>query len=238
MKLRAYACGLLLVLLAPTLHADETHEDTCFDAAVAGQKARKAGELATARAAFLRCAQAACPAEVTARCVDWAAEVDGAMPSVLVAAQDEHGRDMLTGTIRIDGTSHPEALSGQAVPLEPGAHVLRLEITGRAPVEQSIVTREHEKNRRVVLRIAATPKRPSIVPFVLGAIGGAAALSFGAFATVGLIDRHSSHCDIGCGTSDANRVRAEFWAADISLATSGTFVVAAIVSYIISRVTP
>ncbi len=237
MKLRAYAWGLAVVLLAPTLHADETHEDTCFDAAVAGQKARKAGELATARAAFLRCAQAACPAEVTARCVDWVAEVDVAMPSVLVAAQDEHGRDMLTGTVRIDGTSHPEALGGQAIPLEPGAHVLRLEVTGRAPVEQSIVTREHEKNRRVVLRIA-TPRRPSVVPFILGAIGGAAALSFGAFATVGVLDRQSARCDIGCDSSNANRVRSEFLAADISLATSGTFVVAAIVSYIISRVIP
>lgn len=235
---RAYAWGLALVLLAPTLRADEAHEDTCFDAAVAGQKARKAGELAIARAAFLRCAQAACPAEVTARCVDWVAEVDGAMPSVLVAAQDEHGRDMLTGTIRIDGTSHPEALGGQAIPLEPGAHVLRLEVTGRAPVEQSIVTREHEKNRRVVLRIAPTPKRPSVVPFILGAIGGAAALSFGAFASVGFVNRQSAHCDIGCGHSDASRVRAEFLAADISLATSGTFVVAAIVSYIITRVIP
>ncbi len=240
MKLRSFALvGLAMMLAAPILHADGAQqEDTaCFDAAVAGQKAQKAGELGNARAAFLRCARAVCPAEVTARCTNWVAEIDAAMPSVLIAAQDDRGHDLLNGVIRIDGVSHPEALEGQSVTLEPGPHTLRLETVGRAPVEQSVVVREHEKNRRVVLRIAplVVVHRTSIVPFVLGGIGVVAGLTFGAFATAGVVDRQSSACDSGCGPTDASRVRTELMIADVSLVTAGVFIIAAIVGYVVTR---
>jgi hypothetical protein len=240
MKLRLLI-GVATMLAAPVLHADVAQQEdaACFDAAVAGQKAQKAGELGNARAAFLQCARAVCPAEVTARCTNWVAEIDAAMPSVLIAAQDDRGHDLLNGVIRIDGVSHPEALEGQSVTLEPGPHALRLETVGRAPVEQSVVVREHEKNRRVVLRIAplVVVHRTSIVPFVLGGVGVAFALSFASFATAGVVDRQSSACDSapGCSPTDASRVRAELAIADISLALAGVFVIAAIIDFVATR---
>jgi len=240
MKIRPVLLGLATMLATPMLRADDAvQEDTvCFDAAVAGQKAQKAGELGNARAAFLKCARAVCPAEVTARCTNWVAEIDAAMPSVLVAAQDDRGHDLLTGVIRIDGVSHPETLEGQSVALEPGPHTLRLETVGRAPVEQSVVVREHEKNRRVVLRIPPlVVVHRSVAPFVLGGVGIVFGLAFGSFAIAGVVDRESSGCNVqsGCSATDANRVRAELAIADISLVAAGVFVIAAIIDYVATR---
>ncbi len=242
MRVRAiYTCWIAaLVSLSSVARADENasppEDRACFDAAVAGQKARKAGKLIEARADFLRCAQAACPGEVTAHCTEWMTEADEAMPSVLVAAQDERGADVSSGVVRVDGDPHPEVLEGKALPLEPGTHVIRFEVTGRSPVEQSIVLREHEKNRRVTLRLAALPaRRTPIAPFILGGVGVAAGLAFGALGTVGVLDRQSSHCDTGCTPGDFGRVRAELLAADISLATAAVFVVAAVIDYLIER---
>ena len=222
-------------LVSGVARADDAHEDVCFDAAVAGQKARKNGELAKAREEFLRCAHAACPAEVTSRCTGWVAEVDAAMPSVLVAPQDERGRDLTRGVLRVDGQPRSEAFRGEPIVLEPGAHVVRFEIAGRAPVEQQIVVREYEKNRHVSLRLAPLPQRTSVAPFVLGGIGVAAGLAFGGFAIGGAVDRNSSHCDTGCPSAAYNRVNTEFIVADVALGAAALFVGIAIIDWIVTR---
>lgn len=235
MKNSILLATLAVASLSMPARADETHEDVCFDAAVAGQKARKSGELKKARDELLRCAHAACPGEVTSKCTDWVAEVDAAMPSVLVAPQDDRGRDVTQGTVRVDGQPRAEAFRGEPIVLEPGAHVLRFEVAGRAPVEQQIVVREYEKNRKVALKLAPLPAKQSAVPFVLGGIGVAAGLAFGGFAIAGALDRQSSHCDTGCKASDYDRVNLELVAADVALGVGVVFLTIAIVDYFVTR---
>jgi hypothetical protein len=229
-----------IVLVAPSAHADES-EGACFTAAVEGQKARKAGKLHEAREAFARCAQAACPAEVTDHCTSWIAEVDDAMPSVLVATRDASGHDLATGVVRIDAQEQ-SVLAGKPIPLEPGPHELVLEVPGKPRVVETIVLREHEKNRAVVLELPAPPapvivRRPSIAPFVLGGIGLAFAAAFGGFATAGYLDRQSSGCDVptGCSPGDYTRVRVELVTADVSLGLAGAFLVAAVIDFVLTR---
>jgi hypothetical protein len=232
---------VLVLTVAPYVHADES-ESVCFTAAVDGQKARKAGKLHDARDAFTRCAQAACPAEVTDRCTGWIAEVDEAMPSVLVATQDATGRDLARGTVRIDARVE-NVLAGQPLPLEPGQHVLVLEVPGEPRVEETIVLREHEKNRRVVLQLPAPPAPIVVVhrspaPFILGGVGVAFAAAFGALGVVGVLDRQSSGCADGCAPGDYTRVRTELVAADISLGIAGILVVVAIIDFAVTRSGP
>ena len=214
---------------------DAPSENVCFDAAVAGQKARKNGDLRAAREEFLRCARAACPAEVTQRCTSWVADVDAATPSILVAPQDDRGRDLTTGVVRVDGELRAEAFQGKPITLMPGAHTVRFEVAGRPPVEQPIVVREYEKNRRVVLRLAPPPPKMPATPFVLGGIGIGAGLAFGALSLVGFFDRQSSHCDVACASSDYSRVNAELIGADVALGVAVVFVTIAIIDYVVER---
>lgn len=234
---RAIACAALACSAFPHVaRADDAPtENVCFEAAVTGQKARKSGDLPAARAAFLRCAQAACPAEVTDRCTGWIAEVDAAMPTVIVAPQDEAGRDATRGTVMIDRVAHAEAFEGKPITLTPGAHVVRYEIEGRAPVEQSIVVRESEKNRRVIVRLAPLPTKSSSAPFVIGAFGAASGLVFGGFAIGGALDRSSSHCDTGCSASAYSRVNAELVTADVALGVAVVLVTVAVVDFFVAR---
>ncbi len=231
------ATALVLVFAAArvALADGAPNEDVCFDAAVAGQKARKSGVLPKARADFLRCAQAACPAVVTARCTGWVAEVDAAMPSIVVAPQDDRGRDATLGTVIVDGTSHPESFAGQPITLTPGAHTVRFEVQGRAPVEQAIVVREYEKNRRVPMRLLPLAAKTPIAPFVLGGIGVLSGLAFGGFAIAGAVDRSSSHCDTGCASTAYSRVSAELVTADVTLGVAVVFLTIAVVDYFVVR---
>jgi len=236
LKMLCTAIGAVMTLSQGAM-ADGS-EDVCFSAAADGQKARKLGKLHEAREVFTRCAQAACPAEVTERCTGWLAEVDEAMPSVLVATEDASGHDLARGTVRIDGQEQ-DVLVGKPVSLEPGQHVLVLEVPGEAKVEETIVLREHEKNRRVVLQLHAPSvvgvHKPSPVPFVVGSIGLAFAASFGVFGVAGMVDRQSSHCDVGCAASDYARVRAELVVADVSLGIAGVLLAVAIIDFAITR---
>ncbi|HEY1957781.1 MAG TPA: hypothetical protein VGH28_19305 [Polyangiaceae bacterium] len=236
---RAHAVAWLLALASSgvaTARADDSPtENVCFDAAVGGQKARKSGDLHAAREEFLRCARAACPAEVTARCTGWVADVDAATPSILVAPQDDRGRDLTTGVVRVDGERRTEAFLGKPIVLQPGAHAVRYEFPGRPPVEQSIVVREYEKNRRVVLRLAPPPPKMPATPFVIGGIGIASGLAFGALSIVGFLDRQSSHCDTGCAAPDFSRVNAELISADVTLGVAALLVTIAIIDLVVER---
>ena len=218
--------------------ASET-EKACFAAAEAGQRARQEGKLAEARDAFTRCAEPTCPTAVTDDCTRWIAEIDEAMPTVVIATLDAAGNDLARGKVRIDGKDQ-DVLGGTPIPLEPGTHVIVLEVPEVIRVQDTVVVREHEKNRRVTLRLPAPPPpppvhRPTPLPFVLGGVGLVFGAAFGGFATAGFIDRQSAGCDAGCSPGDYSRVRAELVTADVSAGIAVALVAIAIIDFAITR---
>jgi hypothetical protein len=108
-------------------------------------------------------------------------------------------------------------------------------VKDRAPVEQAILVREYEKNRRVAMRLAPLAAKAPVAPFVLGGIGVASGLAFGALAIAGSVDRSSSHCDTSCASASYSRVSAELVAADITLGVAVVFLTVAVVDYFIVR---
>ncbi len=230
--------GFALLSLYPCVaRADQ---QACFDAAVKGQELRKTGKLSEARAAFVVCAGEECPAEVSGRCTSWIAEVDEAIPSVFVVTQDAAGHELSHVVVRVDGA--PREI-GQAISLMPGTHTFVLE-SAEGHALETITLRERERGRQVVLRLPerrAEPLPPSdepgrsALPWVFASIGLASAASFGAFAIAGFVDRGQSHCDVGCGSADASRVRAELLVADISLGAAVVFGTIALIDWLVVR---
>jgi len=244
--IRFLACVVLVVLALWTSRASaQDVQSSCFNAAVKGQELRKAGKLMEARTQFVACARETCPAEVTGRCSTWIIEVDEAIPSVIVVAQDAAGHELGAGAVvRVDGAPIDIA---HAIKLPPGPHTFALEAIGQQPVQETVTLREGERGRQVVLRLAAMPgdgheelpKKPishtSPMPWILASVGLVGAASFGAFAIAGTVDRSQSHCDVGCGSSDASRVRAELLVADISLGVAVAFGVIAVIDWLVLR---
>jgi hypothetical protein len=147
---RAFAW--LFAMLGCLASAAEARADVKQECAAAYDKTqtlRDQGQLVAARAQALACSASTCPGFVVKDCAQWLAEIDAAMPTIVLTAEDAAGADTLAVRVMVDGILFRERLDGKAAPLDPGEHVIRFEIAGATPIEQRIVVRQGEKNRRV-----------------------------------------------------------------------------------------
>jgi hypothetical protein len=168
----ATAC---LALLSGSRRAEATPREECFAAAEESQPLQASGSLLKARERLQSCTNAACPRAVRNDCVRWLAEVQAAIPSLVVLAKDDDGHDVADVRVTIDdGAVVIPRLDGQPVLLDPGEHVLHYEPTRGVAGEVRIVLGAGQKNRVVSLSIAQPkaappppPPPPSPPPLVL-----------------------------------------------------------------------
>jgi hypothetical protein len=206
----------------------------CADAYVQTQTARKASKLRGAREQVLLCAQNACPDVVKKECAVWLTEIDASMPTVVFEARDASGSETSAVRVFFDGQVLKEQLDGKAVTIDPGEHRVRYELEGQAPIEELVVIREGEKNRRLsitFLKAAPGTSPPGSdtsgggaggVPPITYVLGGVGVVGIGLFATFGILgvsdkSELEDTCAPNCSESDVDGVRAKLIAADVSL---------------------
>lgn len=218
MKTASLSCLLVGASLALAVTASAADDTQCFAAAANGQNARNEGHLREARAAFAQCAQASCDEKVVHRCVAWLAAVDDAMPTIVLAAQDARGRDLIDARAFLDGNLIESTRAGSAITVDPGTHVARFVRADDESVEQTVIVREREKGRLIRVTFPEGPRaalqargtdtariaRPIPVPaYVLGGVSVLAAGAATYFAATGLSDRASFGCDRQCTHDEA-----------------------------------
>jgi len=224
--------------VALLLATGDARADACMDAPVQGQKLQRSGKLMAARDKFALCAQKACPGEIVRDCTGWMQDVSKSIPSVVAAARDSSGADVLDATLSIDGGA-AAPIGTRAVELDPGSHHLVFHRSGAPDFVRDVVLHEGEKDRQVVATFegaspqaaAASPPAASTAPestaparpipvaaWIAGGVGAAALVTFGAFGTIGVVSRGSDHCDTGCSSSQKSGVDTDFLIADVSLA--------------------
>jgi hypothetical protein len=155
--------SLVLLVGAPASAFDQA---ACEEAQASGKKLRADGQLTGARAAFQTCADASCPDAIRAECTNLGDAVEKLVPTVVLVARDDKGQDLATARVEVDGKPFVDSLTGRAVPIDPGPHVLRLTSPGVEPALQRVVVNEGEKGRLVVFTVtrAAPAPAPVIVP--------------------------------------------------------------------------
>lgn len=232
MRLVAPSIILALSLFASFARADEV--DRCVAASERGQNARRHGSLSDARDAFIQCSADKCPAVVRAACAEWLDEVDGVIPSVVIAVIAPDGKDVPSAYVTIDGRRVPE---GKSARVDPGAHTIDVEADGFEKASMPFVAREGERNR--VIRLSVTKKKPvgldvpapapaesrpsgSGVPAVSWITGGLAVVALGSFAYFGLTGRDRASelrdtCAPSCPESERVAVSTKYIVADVSL---------------------
>jgi len=124
----------------------------CIAASESGQELRHGGKLRDARERFALCVSEGCPGPVRADCADRLAEVDKAMPTLVVAAVDQEGTDLSEVRVLEDGAQVVARLDGTPVRIDPGDHAFRFETAGYLPVTRRLVAREMEKGRRLAIQ--------------------------------------------------------------------------------------
>jgi hypothetical protein len=228
MKLLSASAVVALLLLSDTASSQDA-KHACVTSAYEGQRLRDAGDLAAARAVLLKCVATECPALVVSDCSTWLAQVDARLPTVVLAAHDASGHDLLHIRVALDGKPIATALDGTSIALNPGPHTFSFEGESGAVGEASIIAREGEKNRIVSTTLnppADTGRAPatSSVPlatFILGGVGIAALGSFAAFGIVGQNEKNtlSRTCAPtgSCTSADVDSAQTKLILADVSL---------------------
>jgi hypothetical protein len=236
----ARLAGCLLTLLMGSSAWAADQRVACVAAAEQAQQLRSAHQLNRAREELLKCAQATCPGVVRTDCTQWLAEVDAALPSVVIKAYDTSGKDIIAVRVLVDGVKLADRLSGLALPIDPGIHAFRYESAGMVPLEERVVVGEGEQRRTLTVRL--TPVSPAVRPDVAGALApsaarptetkpvlayvlaGAGLVALGSFVYFGLTGRaDASRLADGCGATktcteaQVDPVRTKLLVADVSL---------------------
>lgn len=227
-------------------------KQACFDAYPEAQKLRKAGKLRAARAQLVTCSQDACPTAVKKDCTQWLGDVTAELPSVLIAATDPSGADTAAVRVLVDGDVVAERLDGKPIELDPGEHALRFEHAGKV-VEQSVVIRQSEKNRKLTASFAPKsapavttttqppPAPPSEAPrptptsvYVLGGVG-VVSLAVGTyfyFAQKSLHDDLTGRCAPACSPDEVSPLKTKQTIAGVGAGVGVAALVAATVLYV------
>jgi hypothetical protein len=222
----------------------------CLAAYDGGQAARDERRLVKARDQFAICASDACPAALRGDCITWLREADEILPSIVLRAVDEGGRDETRLDVNLDGVGLEHALDGRAIRIDPGPHTLRLTGPGYEGIEEKLVVAEGEKDRVLVVHlkrlgpapnIARPPEEPAprrgslVLPIVLGA---GAVLAFGGatfFYVRGIHDGNELRSTCGspprCAQSDADAAHSKLVVGDIFAGIG--IVAAAVAAYLV-----
>lgn len=131
----------------------------CLVAAERGQQLRNAGKLMSARAELMVCQSASCPGIVRDDCIKWLGEIQDATPTVIVTVKDGVGSDILDAKVTVDGKPLTTEMLGRAIPLDPGAHVVRA-TRGDLERETQVLVTQGSKQRLVEV-VLESPKEPA-----------------------------------------------------------------------------
>lgn len=222
----------VMASLSTTADAKPNEGRECVAAHEEGQVARRDAHLREARRRFVACASDACPLDVRKDCSAQLDEIDARLPSVIVDARD-HGISVADARVSVDGVVMAERLSGLALPMDPGAHTLRVECTGARVREQTILVNEGDKRTRFTVdcddgsapaakALPAGPPQARSIPvgtWVLAGVAVAALASFGTFGALGQAKESSlaTSCAPACTDHEVAPARTQFLIADVSL---------------------
>ncbi len=102
----------------------------CLSAFDQAQSLRSGGKLLAARKQLEICAADSCPEVVTSKCFPWLEEVTASLPSIVIAARDHTGADVVDVRVLSGEVVLADKLDGRPILLDPGAHKLRFERPG------------------------------------------------------------------------------------------------------------
>ena len=159
----AFSLGVLPI--ASSAAADEPTKQACIAANEGAQDLQGAGKLREARSKLAICVAESCPGPIRQDCGQRLAEVDKAMPTLVLVAKDAAGNDLGSVRVTMDGQPLVDKLIGTAVPVDPGEHRFVLEASGLPKAEKTLILHEGEKGRReVVIFPSASPVPPTPLP--------------------------------------------------------------------------
>ena len=211
-------------------------DQECLDAVSKGQRLKDTHKLVEAREQLRVCAASSCPAVVQSDCANWLAEVEKALPSVVLSAKGGAGADLVDVKVSVDGQPLVSKLDGQAVSMNAGPHTFRFEGAESASLEEQVVIKEGEKNQpvAVVLGGGGSSSPWKTVGWVLGGAGVVGLGVATAFGITAMGDK-SDHC-VGsvCDPGSTSAIKSAALASDIGWIAGGVLVASGVALVLLS----
>ena len=145
----------------------------CIESDTNAQNERRAQHLRAARELLQTCSKPACPKLVRDDCTQRLNDLDSVTPTVVFAAKDAGGDDVVAVRVSMDGTPLASELAGAALQVDPGPHVFKFATDGASDVERKIVIHEGEKDRQERVVFSDLNASKGHGAGVAGAAGGA-----------------------------------------------------------------
>ena len=147
--------------LSSGLAAAADEKKACVAAYEQSQVLRNESKLSDAKKQLLICARDVCPQALRTDCNAWLAEVDANMPSIVIDAKDSGGKDVASVKVSLDGKPVMTKLDGRPMSVDPGAHTFKYETDGYPTIEEQVIVKQGEKNRKVsvTFKAAGDPKK-------------------------------------------------------------------------------
>jgi hypothetical protein len=189
---QALSCAWLVLMVASARAqpaADDpvsAEAEACATAFERVQELRNSSKLVEAQKQAIVCSSRHCPDLVVGPCVGWLEELAAEIPSIVVAARDDRGSDLVAARLVVDGKVMATSLDGTPISLDPGRHRVRVEKSdGGGSHEVEIVLRVGERRRTVNVVFKATAVDPPVVD--APGIGWAPAAVSWALGAAGLV---------------------------------------------------
>jgi hypothetical protein len=175
---------------------------------------------------------------------------------VVFAVTADDGRDLAEAHVSADERELTARTDGHALPLDPGAYRLRVEVSGYQPAELALTIHEAEKNRLVRVRLTRVPPpvaagpggpaRPAParaspgIPAGAYVLGGTALAALAVGVTFALVGNHTyaqleERCSPGCSADQVARGKREYVAADVAFGVAAASAALAVVAFVTGR---
>jgi hypothetical protein len=234
---------VVLALITPRRGGAADADPSCYEAYEQAQIKRREGDPRKAREFAQHCARVACPTFVRGDCLNWSADADKAVPTIVLRAATDEG-DATDATVTMDQVLLTSQLNGKTIEVDPGAHVFVFEWKTQTR-EVRLLVNEGEKGRSVVADFrtpktleSSTPRltrRPvTVMTWITAGTAVAAFGAFGAFAILGNEKRNhlSGTCAPYCTSSDTSPARTDYVIADVFLAAGVVSAVTAMILHL------
>jgi len=260
------ALGLLCALLrgnpavaqAPAEAPPASDEKAaCLAAFDAAQVDRAASKLVEARQQLLECSRPTCGDSLMVECTNMYAEVEKALPSLVLSARLSTGTvDLTEVEVLLDGRPFAGSLDGRPIPINPGAYQLTFKAQGYGPQERRVVVGTGDTYRQVSVvfpaapvqqqppqaaapaAVAVTPSAPAEVPVMTYVLGGIGVAGLGTFAVLRIIadsdlDTLKSGCAPTCPDSDVSQLHQKYLFSQIAFGTGMAAAAGAVLWYVL-----
>jgi hypothetical protein len=141
------ALCLVVFAAAPAARAADPTMSDCLAANENAGKLQTDKKLRQAREQAAICAAETCPTELHTACRQHVADLNHAIPTIVLQARDASGAYLTEVNVTMDGQPLVTRLEGTAISVDPGQHTFRFETDGHVPLDRTLLLNEGQKDR-------------------------------------------------------------------------------------------